>query len=154
MFYTEKNSVSTAAEFTDYYVQQFAVCHDGKDLLYNYNRNSRGLVLAPLNKLHQETELCPEEYVGMSMNNSILYQDGKVYMLNFDRDLMCFALADTVRENKTLRYISSGYQGEAPLHARHVIQRIKHACFPDVTAHLIDRINHAEVKVAILRQHL
>ncbi len=111
---TEKNSVSTAAEFTDYYVQQFAVCHDGKDLLYNYNRNSRGLVLAPLNKLHQETELCPEEYVGMSMNNSILYQDGKVYMLNFDRDLMCFALADTVRENKTLRYISSGYQREAP----------------------------------------
>lgn len=116
-------SVKTAARFSGYYVQDFAVCHDGKDLIYSYNEKSRGLVLAPLDKPDDETELCPQEFVGSPFGTMVLYQDGDVYLFDTYRNVMRFTLSDTYRGNAAIRYISPGFQVDEPYGCGYAMER-------------------------------
>lgn len=116
-------SIETVTLFSSYFMQDFAICHNGKDIIYSYSHNSRGLVLAPLDAMAQETELCPAEFVGSALHTQILFLEGKVYLLNKDRNIMGFTISDTYQNNTAIRYISPGYQPDAPYGCGYAMER-------------------------------
>ncbi len=118
-----QDSIQTVAKFEDYHILEFAVCHDGKDLIYSYNRNSRGLVLARMDGLGSETELCPGNLMGNILDTKLFYRDGEIYLLNRDNNVMRFALEDVYRGNTAIRYISPGYEVDAPYGCGYAMER-------------------------------
>lgn len=118
-----QDSIQAAAKFDGCRMTDFAICHDGKDLIYSYHVNSRGLVLAALDDLGSETELCPNKLLGGRTDTKLLYQDGEVYLLDGENRVVCFALADVYRGNEAIRYISPGYEIDAPYGCGHKMQR-------------------------------
>lgn len=118
-----QDSAETVAKFESYYVKDFAICHDGKDLIYSYNYNSRGLVLAAMDNLENETELCPDNWIRRIVDTKLLYKDGNVYLLNEENYIMRFALADVYRGSETIRYISPSYEIDEPYGCGYTMQR-------------------------------
>ena len=117
-----KDSIESIVDFDSYRVKDFAICHNGKDLIYSYGYNSRGIVLAALNNLDSETELCPTTLTGI-VDTKLFYHNGEVYLLNKESHVMRFALADVYRGNEAIRYISPGYEIDAPYGCGHTMQR-------------------------------
>lgn len=118
-----QDSIRTAVTFDGCRMTDFAICHDGKDLIYSYSVNSRGLVLAALDDLGSETELCPSKLLGSRTDTKLLYQDGEVFFLDGEDCVVRFALADVYRGNEAIRYISPGYEIDAPYGCGYTMQR-------------------------------
>ncbi len=118
-----QDSIKTAVKFDGCRMTDFAICHEGKDLIYSYSVNSSGLVLAALDNLGSETELCPNKLLGSRMDTKLLYQDGEVYLLDGEDRVVRFALADVYHGNEAIRYISPGYEIDAPYGCGHTMQR-------------------------------
>ncbi len=118
-----QDSIKSIAAFENYQIGQFAVCNDGKNIIYCYDKNSRGLVLAPLSNLNDEAELCTFQQIASPADIKVFYQNGKVYLLNRNYNVMSFPLADLYHENKTIRYIAPGFQIDAPYGCGYMMQR-------------------------------
>lgn len=116
-------SIQMAARFPGYVLNDFAVCHNGKDIIYSYTDKFRGLVLAPLDAMDDETELCPEEFVGWPFGTAVHYQDGDVYLFDINRNIIRFTLSDVYRGNTAIRYISPGYQADEPYGCGYAMER-------------------------------
>lgn len=110
----ETDSATTAAQLNAPIEHGFAVCGSGKELIYSYGSNTRGLVLSSLDNMDFETELCPKALLAGTYNTKVLYQDEEVYLLNKDNNVMQFSLSDIRHKSKAIRYISPGYQVDAP----------------------------------------
>lgn len=104
--------LNTKAQFDSYNIQYFAACNEGQDILYSYSVNSRGIVMSSLEDFGNKTELCPQKLI--AKNPQLSCKNGQVCFINYNGDVMSFALADVYRNSKSIRYISPGYQVDEP----------------------------------------
>lgn len=105
-----KDSMQVIASMEEYKIDQFAVCNDGKDIIYDYMDNQRGLILSEMKNLEVEAEIFP---AGSGVLTPVLYVGGKVYCKDiYTATLHSFPLEAVQRGNKTLSFITKEYQWE------------------------------------------
>lgn len=118
-----QDSLKTVAKFDSYHILDFASCHDGRDLIYTYGYNPRGVVLSALDDLSGEMELCPYDLIQNSYNTKMLYTNGELYLLDKNANVMHFTLEDVYHESKPIRYISPGYAVDEPYGCGYMMER-------------------------------
>ena len=119
-----KDSMQVIGSMNEYKFDRFAVCNDGRDVIYDYLDNQRGLVLSEIKNLSVETELFP---AGSAVGAPVLYVGGKVYCKDlYTATLHSFPLDAVQRENKTLSFITREYQWqETPYGCGYKMERVE-----------------------------
>lgn len=120
----EKDSMQVIGSMEKYKFDRFAVCNDGKDVIYDYINKQRGLVLSEIKNLAVETELYP---AGSAAWAPVLYVGGKVYCKDlYTATLHSFPLDAVQRENKTLSFITREYRWqETPYGCGYQMERVE-----------------------------
>ena len=99
-----KDSMQVISRLENYKFDRFAACNGGKDVIYDYNLNSRGLVLSDIRQLSVEAELYPDS---MTILMAPGYTGGRVYCHSRQTgSLISFPLAAVQRNNEELTFIS------------------------------------------------
>ncbi|MDE7297365.1 MAG: hypothetical protein K2N94_00880, partial [Lachnospiraceae bacterium] len=99
-----KDSMQVLGQMEEYKFDRFAVCNDGKDVIYGYSSKLRGIVLSEIRNLSVEAELFPS---GDSSWSQVLYVGEKVYCKDlYSGILTSFPLDAVRRENKKLSFIT------------------------------------------------
>lgn len=114
-----KDTLKVIAKYETNKFQNFAACDSGKRIIYTYNKNSRGLVMSDVTNINEEAELLLDANV---FHSELYYVKGQVFCMNQDRNIVRFAL-DTNERNKTLQYISLGYEVDAPYGCGYYMER-------------------------------
>lgn len=107
----DKDTVKVVANFSYGKFENFAVCDNGKKIMYTYGKNPRGLVMSEIADINEEAELYPD---ANNFNYDIYYISGQVFCMNYEKDIVRFSLDTMLRDNRTIRYISSGFQVDEP----------------------------------------
>ncbi|MDE7209880.1 MAG: hypothetical protein K2O03_00365, partial [Lachnospiraceae bacterium] len=98
-----KDSMQVQSRFGDYKFDRFAVCNGGRDVIYDYTSNPRGLVLSDINNLSVEAELYPDAFTGFF---GVLYTGGRIYCRQYSKGLISFPLDAVQRDNKKLSFLT------------------------------------------------
>lgn len=119
-----KDSMQVVGSMDEYKFDRFAVCNDGRDVIYDYEDNQRGLVLSEIKNLSVETELFP---AGSALWAPVLYVGGKVYCKDlYTATLHSFPLDAVQRENKTLSFITREHRWqETPYGCGYRMERVE-----------------------------
>ena len=104
-FNPKDNSLTELQKLSKYKFDTFAICNQGKSVIYSYPENSRGLVLSEFTDLDVETELYEDEM----LSHVIKYVNNMVYCLAVGRNVVSFPLDQVQTKNKAIRFISSEY---------------------------------------------
>lgn len=112
-----RDAIKTIAKTKEYKMHNFALS-GGKDVIYQ--TPSRGVVISSLDNLDVESELYPD---GFFWDNDLCYVNGRVACRAFNREIIRFVLEDVKKDNRTIRYISTGYEPEEPYGCGYEMQR-------------------------------
>ncbi len=115
-----RDAIKTIAKTGVYKMCNVVLCNNGEDVIYQ--AGSRGLVLSSLSDLEVESELYPKGYF---WDNNLCYVNGRVACSTFSGSLVQFRLEDVKKENKRIRYISTGYELAEPYGCGYEMQRTK-----------------------------
>lgn len=116
----EKDTALVTAKFDQNRFDQFASANGGKSIIFTSMVNSRGLVLSNLDEILHEAELYEDAY---EFGSDIYAIDGYVYFMNMERNLLRLTLASVQRPNTVIRYITPGYQANAPYGCGYMMER-------------------------------
>lgn len=105
-----KDAVTTVAKTDTYMRRSVALCNQGKEVLY---QTARGLVLSSLSELGVESEIYPSQG-GLFNDNSLCCVGGRVACMTESREVVQFFLTDVKKENRSIRYLSVGYESAEP----------------------------------------
>lgn len=98
-----KDAMQVKSNLQEYKFDRFAVCNNGEDVVYDYTKNSRGLVLSNINNLAVEAELYPDTF---TMRAGVLYAGGRIYCPTRFGNLISFPLDAVQRDNKVLSFLT------------------------------------------------
>lgn len=118
-----KDAVMTIAETDTYKRGSVALCNQGQDVLY---QTDRGLVLSSLSELEAESEIYPEGWK-FSTDNGLCCVGGRVACMTETREVIQFSLAEVKKENKSIRYLSLGYEMAEPYGCGYKMKRTRFA---------------------------
>jgi len=116
----KKDSIKVVANFDSGKFENFAVCDYGKKVIYTYDTNSRGLVMSDVSAIEEESEIYAD---ATCFSNGIYYIKGQVYCTTYSGDLVRFTLNTVQKENRTIRYISPGFQADEPFGCGYSMKR-------------------------------
>ncbi len=114
-----KDTITEKAYYDSYMVENFAVCDEGKKIIYTYSSNSRGLVMSDIDNIHVQAEICPNAAI---FNSDIYYNQGQVYCMNQTRNILRFDL-EPQKKNDSIKYISLGFEMDAPFGCGYYMER-------------------------------
>lgn len=119
-----KDSMQVVSRLENYKFDRFAACNGGKDVIYDYNPNSRGLVISDIRKLSVEAELYPDSFTLLMPPSCV---GGRVYCdSRGTRCLISFPLDAVRRNNRELTFISKEYGAlNAPYGCGYSINRVE-----------------------------
>ncbi|MDE7327402.1 MAG: hypothetical protein K2N63_14205 [Lachnospiraceae bacterium] len=118
-----KDSMRVQGRFEDYKFDRFAVCNGGRDVIYDYTFNPRGLVLSDINNLSVEAELYPDAFTGFF---GVLYTGGRIYCRQYSKGLISFPLDAVQRDNKKLSFLTrEGGSLVAPYGCGYLMEKIE-----------------------------
>lgn len=117
----QNDSLKVLANYGKGKFEQFAVCNQGKSILYSYNVNYRGLVMSDVTAIEEEAELYPE--INSDSQGGPYYVNGYVYGMEQYRTLVRFQLNSVKKDSKVIHYISPGYQAAEPFGAGYTMKR-------------------------------
>lgn len=103
----KKDSMQIISKLENYKFDCFAACNEGKDVIYDYNPNSRGLVISNIQELSVEAELYPDSMTNLMPPGCA---GGRVYC--HDRktgNLISFPLDAVQKNNEELTFIAKEY---------------------------------------------
>lgn len=100
-----KDSLQVLSCLADCKFDRFAIC-GGKDVVYDYRTNPRGLVLSDIHDLSVEAELYPDT---STIHFGVLYAGGNIYCRQFSAGLISFPLDAVQRDNKELSFLTGEY---------------------------------------------
>ncbi len=116
-----KDEIQVKERLERFLFDAFAVCNQGKSLLYSYASNQFGLLMVDIGNLDLEVEV----YEGAMMGDTMVtYSGGRVYCQNMASGHMIgFPLSAVRRDNRTIRLITSSYSN-APYGCGYALDRI------------------------------
>ena len=123
--YDPKEDVFQAkTKLEEYKFYDFAVCNEGKSLLYNNPGNSQGIVMSDFDSINLEIEVYDTS--ASHVSNRVWYGNGLVFLQDFDSNkLVSFPLADVQKNNKTVSLISTyELSSVAPYGCGYALERI------------------------------
>lgn len=116
-----QDAVVTIAETASYKRGSVALCNQGQDVLY---QTERGLVLSSLSELEVQSEIYPDS-LKFSTDNGLCCVGDRVACMTGNREVIQFSLAEVKKENKSIRYISLGYEMAEPYGCGYKMKRTK-----------------------------
>ncbi len=119
----EKDAAKVAAKMGSKKIERFAVSEDGDQIIYTSDKNVRGLVLSQLSSIDVEAELYADAL--SPARNGVYYVKGQVYCESWSGKPVRFSLRNIQKENKAIRYISSGFLTEEPFGCGYSMIRIE-----------------------------
>lgn len=118
-----KDTMQVISRLDHYKFSYFAACNGGKDIIYDYTSDSRGLVLSDVTEISVETELFPDSLPGIRPPG---YAGGRVYCYEWAGHLVSFPLDTVKKDNKVLTFISTEYGTlNSPYGCGYSIQRLE-----------------------------
>ena len=120
------DSIKQKAKLEDCRFRDFAVCNNGKSVIYDCPWSSRGLLLADLDNMDLEVEVY-DDSTALISNYNVWYGDGKVYLQDFTSEkLVSFPLDAVQKNNKTVRLVATGIMSQiAPYGCGYRLERIE-----------------------------
>lgn len=102
-----KDSMQVVSRLENYKFDRFAACNGGKDVIYDYGPNSRGLVISDVRELSVEAELYPDSMTILMPPGCI---GGRVYCHSRETGSLISFPLDAVRQNgRELAFLSKEY---------------------------------------------
>lgn len=116
-----KDSLKALTAYETFQFERFAICNQGDSVIYTRDINSRGLVMSDISAIEEEAEL----YLDAIAVNLFGIQSvqGKIYCMSKSMDIIQFNLDSVQKKNKSLTYISSGYQPDEPFGCGYAMKR-------------------------------
>lgn len=120
----KKDSMQVISRMSEYKFDKFAVSGGGKDVIYDYHTNSRGLVLSDIHQLSVEAELFPD---GITLKVGPVCVGGRVYCDSIrSGTLVSFPLDAVQRQNREITFITREYGAlEAPYGCGYLMTRVE-----------------------------
>lgn len=100
-------STKQKAKLDHYKFDDFAVCNNGESLLYDYQGNSRGLLLSDFDNLDLEIDIY-DESIAITSDSKVWYENGRVYLQDAAlKKLVGFPLDAVQKKNKAVRLVTT-----------------------------------------------